>query len=195
MRIPSLLRLTPLLLALACGGSNTDTSQETGLKGLPDSATVFSIIPVLQQQVDYLGVVKKQLICYTTRNGQSDSATVNKQQLQALADHFLSKDISAVKGNYTENIFSDASTGSVTISYTAIDETVPVRSLDILLDENSRLAKRIFIKYYQQKKDTTIQEQYSWFMNHGLQINRSVKAANGYALEERKEVKWDQDPE
>lgn len=191
MRISSLLRFIPLLLALACGGTHTDTGNTTGPKGLSDSATVFSIVPVLQQQADYLGVVKKHLMCYTTRNGKTDSAIVNKQQLQELTNHFLTKDITNVKGHYTEHIFSDASTGSVTISYTAIDETVPVRSLDILLDENSRQAKRIFIKYFEQKNDTTIQEQYSWFMNHSLQINRSIKAGKGYEFEERKEVKWD----
>ncbi len=183
------------LFGVACNNNqSTVANQASSLQGMPDSSEVYSIIPVVKQEIDYISVLNKKLICFTTSNGKRDSITINTTTLQQLADLFIDKDITRLKRYYAERIFSDQSTGSVTINYTAINDSVPVRSIDILLDENTRQVKQFFIKNFEQQQDTSIQEQYSWFIHRGLQINRSVSAGNGYQLEERKEVKWGNQP-
>jgi hypothetical protein len=180
---------------MACNNTPTTTAvPASAQQGMADSSEVYAIIPIVKQEIDYVSVLKKKLICFTTSNGKKDSSVINTATLQSLANQFIDKDISYLKMYYAERIFSDQSTGSLTINYTAINDSVPVRSIDILLDENTRQVKQFFIKNFEQHQDTSIQEQYSWFIHRGFQINRSVSANNGYRLEERKEVKWGNQP-
>jgi len=51
--------------------------------------------------------------------------------------------------------------------------------MDILLDEQTKMVKRVFIVSEIQKADTSIMEHHSWTTNKQFQITRTVETPSG----------------
>lgn len=177
------------LFLFACGGKQKPAGNYTSTT---DTTKFFPISDFIRSQVDYLIQMKKPVTLVHTRNGVKDSAQIDYPQLQLLAEGFLSKDIAgeAVKQGYRESVFQDGDTHSITLSYAARNTALPVQGVDVLLDENTRLVKRIFIRVQQTKNDTLTIEQYSWNAFKGFQINRYTTYGKDYRLEERNSISW-----
>ncbi len=124
-------------------------------------------------------------------NGTRDTGTVSIEDFSKYVDEFIQKDISSPdrKKLYRETVFQDAGTHSYTLSYTAVDKTVPVQGVDILLDEQSNQVKRIFIRSFTTKGDTSIQERHNWYAFKSFQINRTTSIGKTIK-EELTELRW-----
>ena len=59
---------------------------------------------------------------------------------------------------------------------------VPVRNIDILMDEQTSLIKRIFIRKQRHNNDTTSTEQLSWKTNEGFTTSISKETNTGFLL-------------
>jgi hypothetical protein len=95
---------------------------------------------------------------------------------------FIEADISdsVQKVNYKESVFRDAGTASLNINYTPLNTSVPIRNIDILMDDQTSVIKRLFIRKQFQSKDTTSTEQLSWKTNEGFTKSISQEASNGF---------------
>ena len=180
------------LIFISCGEENTPDAQ---LQASPDSTAFFSIGHFFKEQVSQVILFRKKVLLFTTVNNSQDSMLIDSTQFMALADEFIKKDISnpVDKKHYRETVFQDAGTKSYTLNYTAVDRTVPVQGIDVLLDEQTNQVKRIFIRSFSQHGDTSVQEQFNWHAFKGFQINRSFTTSNGYQKQELKQVKWDRE--
>ncbi|OYY13458.1 MAG: hypothetical protein B7Y69_12565, partial [Sphingobacteriia bacterium 35-40-8] len=116
---------------------------------------------------------------------------ISKDQFKQLATTFLTLDISKQNQQqlYTETIFHDLSTASYTMNYKASQPSSLVKSMDILLDEQTKLAKRVFIVSERQSADSSIMERHSWTTNKQFQITRTVETAKG-RINETTTVYW-----
>jgi hypothetical protein len=76
-------------------------------------------------------------ITINNNTGIKDSGALTKQQFKQWAQSFIEFDISdkSIHKYYKENVFADATTQSLTFNYTAMDNTLPLQSVDVLLDQ------------------------------------------------------------
>ncbi|NCT95421.1 MAG: hypothetical protein GXC72_13420 [Chitinophagaceae bacterium] len=178
-----------VLCLFACSGKQKTPGNNTSTT---DTTKFYPISDFIRSQVDYLIQMKKPVTLVRIRNGVKDSAQIDYPQLQLLADGFLTKDIAGdgVKQGYRESVFQDGDTHSITLSYSTSNTQLPVQGVDVLLDENTRLVKRIFIRAQQNKNDTLTIEQYSWNAFKGFQINRYITYGKDYRMEERNSISW-----
>lgn len=171
---------------------NISTTPETQLPASPYSTPFFATSRFFDEQVKHVILLRKPVYVYHNINGMHDSTMLDSVQFVQLAQEFSAKDISNAndKRNYRETIFHDVGTNSYTLNYTAVNHEVPVQGVDILLNEETNEIKRIFIRSFTRKGDTTIQEQHNWRAFKSFQINRSLSTASGFRRKELTEVKW-----
>lgn len=161
-----------------------------------DTAKFYPLTGFFKTQIEYVDLRNFPLYLIRTIDGKKDSTTINKDTFISLATVFLNRAISEqkVKALYKETVFHDLSTGSYTLNYSTVDPSVEVRSIDILLDEETNYVKRVFIKSIYLRGDTSIEEQCNWKAFKSFQINRSLQTNTGYASTELNYINWNDTP-
>lgn len=109
----------------------------------------------------------------SSMQNHSDSALITKAVFDSLAKEFVAYDIAdtLIKQFYSQNIFQDRTTNSITFTYTASADSLPLQSAEILLDSVSNV-KRVFITIIKQFNDSTVTEKLGWKNDESLFINR-----------------------
>lgn len=176
---------------LSCGES---INTENQLQPSPDSTKFYPIASFFKDQIDIIPAMKKEMILFSTSANKKDSTLLTTSVFKKLVQEFISKDITdaTTKKHYRETVFQDASTGSYTLSYTAVDTTVTVKGMDVLLDERTNAVQRVFIRSMYRKDDSSIMEQHNWNSSKGFQIIRSTTNSQGYTSTNITEVKWNE---
>lgn len=176
-------------LLLACGEKVQTQNQ---LQPSPDSTQFYPTASFFENQMAIIPTMKKDMLVFHTKDEKKDSALLTVAAFNELIQEFISKDITddATKKHYRETVFQDAATASYTMSYTAVDTTVPVRGMEVLLDEQTNLVKRVFIRSMYRKGNTSIMEQHNWNTAKGFQIIRSITNTQGHTTNELTEVQW-----
>ena len=169
------------MMGAACSNNNAPTNSNT------TSADTTSFYPIASYFNDQLKRFDSAGAIYnivTTEGTKKDSIIVKFESIRSLAQSFIDADISdsIQKKNYKESVFRDAETTSFNINYTPISASVTVKNIDILMDENTSLVKRIFIRKQHLNKDTTCTEQLSWKTNEGFTTSISKETNNGFLL-------------
>ncbi len=182
-----------LLFGLSLYGCDDSGNTPTHTQPSPDSTKFYPTRSFFENQLNLIPAMKKNITAFFTVDGKLDSIQLDPENFAQLMHEFLSKDITApdTKKHYRETIFQDASTGSYTLSYTAVDTTVPVKGLDVLLNEQTNQVQRIFIRSLYHKGDTTIMEQHNWNTAKGFQISQSKTNSKGYTSTKNTEVRWE----
>ena len=136
----------------------------------PDTTSFYPIATYFAGQLKHFDSSKAKYSLVTTEGIKKDSMLVTSAAIQELVRSFSAADISdsIQKKNYKESVFRDAGTASFNINYTPLNALVPVRNIDILIDEQTSLIKRIFIRKQYLVADTTVTEQLSWKTNEGF---------------------------
>ncbi|MBL0881855.1 MAG: hypothetical protein IBJ16_00665 [Chitinophagaceae bacterium] len=175
----------------ACGEKVNTQNQ---LQPSPDSTQFYPTASFFENQMAIIPTMKKNIVVFHTKGEKKDSAVLTTTAFKELVKEFIVKDITdvATKKHYRETIFQDAATNSYTLSYAAVDTTVTVKGMEILLDEQSNLVKRIFIRTVYRRGNTSIMEQHNWNTSKGFQIIRSLTNEQGYTTNELTEVRWEE---
>jgi hypothetical protein len=178
-----------VLIITAC--NSHQTKEQTVVPG-SDTGKFYPLRPFFKVQVQYVDL--RNFFIYRTT--VKDSSVLTKEQFAQLASVFFKRDISdpKVKILYRETVFQDLSTGSITLNYKSTDSKTDVQNIDILLDEATHIAKRVFIRSVFTRGDTTISEQCNWNADKSFQVNRSISAKGGYHTTELNFVNWNDKP-
>ncbi|HEX8461075.1 MAG TPA: hypothetical protein VF623_06580, partial [Segetibacter sp.] len=83
-------------------------------------------------------------------------------------------------------------TQSFTISYSATDKDLEIQNIEILLKDDAKTVKRIFIRKFINYTDSSAIEQLSWRPGESFQINRSVETADNTENTRQTTVVWNQ---
>ncbi len=169
-----------VMMVAAC----SDTKEKTTIVISADTTSFYSIASYINTQLkcfDSMGVTYSVV---TSEGAKKDSITTQLEAIRPMIQSFMDADISDSihKKNYQESVFRDAGTASLNINYTPSDTLAPIKNIDILMDEQTSLVKRIFIRKQQLTRDTTNTEQLSWKTNEGFTISVSKKSNNGFLL-------------
>ena len=169
-----------VMMAAAC----SDAKEKTITIVSADTTSYYSIASYINSQLKYFDSVGATYNVVTIEGTQKDSITSQLAAIRPMIQSFLDADISdsIQKKNYQESVFRDAGTASLNINYTPMDTSTSIKNIDILMDEQTSLVKRIFIRKQQLTSDTTNTEQLSWKTNEGFTISVSKKSNNGFLL-------------
>lgn len=161
-----------------------------------DTAKYYPLSSFFEEQMRYVDLRNFPISKVTVKDGKKDSIALNKDQFLAMAALFLQRSLSepGIKALYRETVFQDQSTGSLTLNYTPVTDSVLVKNIDILLDDETHIVKRVFIRSAYNKGDTTITEQYNWKANKSFQLNQTLQAKNGFTSTETNFVNWNDTP-
>ena len=169
------------MIAGACTNSKNKTAQ-TDIT--TDTTSFYPIAAYFKSQLKHFDSLGARYSIVTTEGTIKDSIVADGASITTLVHSFIESDISdsIQKKNYKESVFRDAGTASFNINYTPFNNDVTVRNIDILLDEQTSLIKRVFIRKQFTSKDTTSTEQLSWKTNEGFNRSISKETNNGYVL-------------
>jgi hypothetical protein len=169
-----------VMMVAAC----SDTKEKTTIVISADTTSFYSIASYINTQLKYFDSMGVTYSVVTSEGAKKDSITTQLAAIRPMIQSFMDADISDSihKKNYQESVFRDAGTASLNINYTPTDTLAPIKNIDILMDEQTSLVKRIFIRKQQLTRDTTNTEQLSWKTNEGFTISVSKKSNNGFLL-------------
>ena len=147
------------------------------------------------KEIDSLANNKMPLtLAITDSSGKLVKSQIDVVQLRALTIPFLQKDITVkpVKQFYKESVFNDLTTVSTIMNYTTNKDSLPVKSVDILLNaKNNSEIKRVDMKVIYDKADSVITENYSWIFKKAFYVLRYAQAANGKGVATKINVSWE----
>jgi hypothetical protein len=176
---PLIIACVVCMMAAACSNSKEDTKN---LVATTDTTSFYPLASYIKDQVKYFDSTGVKFSVVTTEGAIKDSITSQLASIMPMIQSFMEADISdsVQKINYKESVFRDAGTASLNINYTPINTSVPIRNIDILMDDQTSIIKRLFIRKQFRTKDTTSTEQLSWKTNEGFTTSISKEASNGF---------------
>ena len=176
---PLIIACVVCMMAAACSNSKEDTKN---LVATTDTTSFYPLASYIKDQVKYFDSTGVKFSVVTTEGAIKDSITSQLAAIMPMIQSFMEADISdsVQKINYKESVFRDAGTASLNINYTPINTSVPIRNIDILMDDQTSIIKRLFIRKQFRTKDTTSTEQLSWKTNEGFTKSISKEASNGF---------------
>ncbi len=179
-----------VLIALSCNSHPKEIQPAEQKK--EDTAAFYPLNDFLKEQIRYVDLRNFPLYKITEKNGKKDSSAITKEQFIEWAGVFLTREtsFSKTKISYRESVFNDRSTGSVTLNYQSVDSKTEVQNIDVLLDEQTQIVKRVFIRSEYARADTIITEQCNWKADKSFQVNRTFTTKNGYHSTECNYINW-----
>ena len=178
---PLILACIVCMMAAACSNSKEESKNTIATT---DTTSFYPIASYINDQVKYFDSLGVRFSVVTTEGATKDSITTQVAAIMPMIQSFIDADISdsIQKINYKESVFRDAGTASLNINYTPINTSVPIRNIDILMNDQTSLIKRLFIRKIFRTNDTTSTEQLSWKTNEGFTKSISKEASNGFLL-------------
>jgi len=173
---------------LAC--NNNQPADSAVKKTVADTAQFYPVAGFISDEIKYV-----DLRNFTIRKKQSNSADTSSREISK--DEFLAAAavilqeaqwFMANKQLFTESIFQDLGTESYTINYSSTN--APIKSINLLLNQQTNLPKRLFIRSIHQSGDTAITQQYSWVANKQFVISSSKRTKNGFNENSTTQISW-----
>jgi hypothetical protein len=157
-----------------------------------DTTHFFQVSQYIQSQIQEVNNTPYFIYRINITNGNKDSVAINTPEFIRLAQSFSKPDISNpdLKGSYSENIFHDQTTKTFTISYSTTDKELEIQNVDILLEEDGKTVRRIFIRKFYNYPDSSVIEQLSWKASESFQINRLVNTIDNKENTQQTTVVW-----
>ncbi|GGH79976.1 hypothetical protein HNQ91_004957 [Filimonas zeae] len=179
-------------IAISCKSKSGTTNDITTYDN--DSLTFYPFHGFLQSQI--ADVVKTPYFIYTItqQEGKRDSVVISSADFAALTTLFVAWNIDspAFKKYYREDAFNDASTNSVTLSYSTQNKRLPVQQADVLLEPETQRVKRIFLQIIQNRNDTTFLYKLGWKANKSCSIAKSILPGKGRELSSHTSIVWNE---
>jgi hypothetical protein len=166
---------------------------ETSNKGSNDSTQFFQVSQYIQSQINEVNKTPYFIYKLEVSGNNKDSLALDNNRFNELAKQFLQPDINdpSIKKYYTESVFFDETTKTFTISYTATNKELPVQNIEVLLLEDGKTVKRIFIRKFYNYTDSSAIEQLSWKPNASFQVMRLLQTSGKNETSRQTTVVWE----
>lgn len=189
-----------LSLLFACQ-SNQKTKLVTDI-AIADTAKFYPIEKFIQDEIQYVDL-RDFNITETKLNESGDTAFAKEDHTssQLTKDEFISaaREIknaavwfSKNKYLYKETVFQDLGTESYTINYQS--DEADIKNIDLLLNEQTNLPKRLFIREITREEGNTMTVQYSWIAGKQFTISKSMKNGKTLIWQSSKTIEWNNKP-
>jgi hypothetical protein len=175
---------------LSCNQKQNNSSEQELASN--DSTVFYPLHQYFIDQIKSVDSAAPRIKMFRTIDGEKDSTAISTQQFNEIAQTFLENDIEdkSIKKYYKQSIFQDQTTQSITFNYTTVNSSLPVQSVDILLDTTTQEVKRVFISKIKTAHDSTIIEKLNWKTNSSFLISRSVQLPSNEETTEQISLEW-----
>jgi len=176
-----------LLVLSACGGKQKKETPK-------EESRYFDIRHYITTDLNDIKNTPYYIYKIDVVNGKQDSSAIGPAEAIAFAEGFLHPDINnpEIKSSYKENIFEDKTMNTFTISYTSEDKELPIQNVDVILKEDGKTVKRLFIRKFFRNSDTTSMEQWSWKPGQSFEVNRLQTPRNQPEISHRTLIVWNE---
>jgi len=159
-----------------------------------DSTIYFPINSYIQHQIKQVDTTPYYVYRVLVLNGRKDSTTISRAVFDSLTQRFVlpQLDDKALRKNFSEAVYADESTNSITLTYTPKDSSGTVQNAMVLLDTASQQVKWIFINTLQNSGDSTIIQKIGWKGGESCYLNRSVTHGDGKANNMQLNIVWNE---
>ncbi len=184
---------TCVLLVFLLTACHNNTEKKTAPAKTADTSSYYPVTDFFKQQLEYVDLRNFSFQYFHTLDGKKDSARITKEQFMHWGGLFIEQAIQFQHHlhHFRESVFEDLSTKSYTLNYTPVDTlNSGIQNMDVLLDDITRTAKRVFIKTTRVANDTLVTEQYNWKAFSGFQLTRFISAGTRYSSSEIISVNW-----
>jgi len=173
---------------IACNNNKpADTSTN---KVVADTSQFYPLAGFISDEMKYVDLRNFTIVEKIFKGTDSSSREISKDDFLAAAALILQEAqwFMANKQLFTESLFQDLGTESYTINYSSTN--APIKSINLLLNQQTNLPKRLFIRSVQQSGDTAITKQYSWVTNKQFVISSSKRTSNGFSETSTTQISW-----
>lgn len=177
-----------------CGGiiacNNNKPAHTLSNKSVVDTAKYYPIANFIADEMKYVDLRNFMIVEKTIKGTDTSSFAISKDDFLSAASVVLKQAqwFTANKNLFTESVFQDLGTESYTINYSSTKANI--KNIDLLLNQQTNLPKRLFIRVIHRSGDTTITEQYSWIANKQFVISSSKRTVQGFIESSNKEISW-----
>ena len=161
-----------LTTIFSCSGNINETTRGQLLSN--DSVVFYPVQEYFYTQIKTIDSNTTITLVLIDTVGNKKSTAINKNEFTELCKPFFENNIAdpSIKKYYRESVFLDETTGSYTFNYTSVNNSLPLRTLDVLLDTTTQRVKRVFITQTKTGGDTAIIEKIGWKTDQSFFINR-----------------------
>lgn len=164
-----------LILSMILSACSNNASKEPEFPS-SDSSVFYPEYEFLKTQFNSIDTTLTIMYVYTDSDNKTDSEIISPEKFIEIAAPFTEYNINdvSVKKYYRETVFNDQTTASNTFSYVSSNASLPVQTVDILLDTTSGDVQHLFMTRSLKKADSTIEEKMGWNTNSSFYINRII---------------------
>ena len=165
-------------------------------KSIPiaDTAKFYPLDNFIAEQMRYVDLRNFSIQKTISSDSFKSSKAIDKETFLIDASKILSvaKNFTKNKQLYKEVVYQDLSTDSYTINYTAINTTIPLQRIDILLSEATKIIKRVLLRVVNKANGIVTTQQINWEADHQFQYTIS-KEIEGKITNEVILISWNKD--
>jgi hypothetical protein len=124
----------------------------------------------------------------------TDSQFISKEQVKALVQPFLVKELEKknFEDNFNETSFADASIETVTITYEAENEKLPVSRVDIYVNPEKEMISQLYLVRHESKGDSVVTQQLLWKHNKSFVLITSTTKKDQPEKIVTEKIIWDE---
>lgn len=174
-----------MLTALfACG----DSKQEK------EDVIFFQVKQFILKELDHLKNTPYFIYKIETIDGQRDSTVIPVDTAIMYAQQFLEPDINSkeLKKFYEESVFHDQTTGTYSLNYSTSNKELEVQNINVLLFDDGKTVRRLFIRKHSAQDDASVIQQLSWKPSESFEINRLIQSPNQQERTHRTMIVWNE---
>ena len=149
------------------GGEDLETAGDNA-----DTVRYYDIQSTVREQIGKITSTPTFMYMITLHGTTKDSVLIDTATLIKEAAPFLQVNLNdhRMKKNYRETVFEDGDTRSIVLSYSAKTEDLPLKSVAVLLDNQTHELKRIDIIRSYGRNDTSFNERLAWIADQSFRI-------------------------
>jgi len=157
---------------------------------LSDTAKFYSIERYIKDEMQFVDLRDFAITETKITAGDSTTKSITKDEFLSIASEILNNTnwFAQNKFLFKETVFQDLGTESYTINYQT--DKADIKSIDLLLNEQTNLPKRLFIRMIHKEGEITSTIQYSWVTGKQFSIAKSVKNNTALIEQSSKTIQW-----
>lgn len=161
---------------------------------ISDTAKFYPIERFIKDEMQYVDLRDFSITETNIQSGDSTTRSISKDEFLSIATEVLNQTnwFAQNKYLYKETVFQDLGTESYTINYQT--DQADIKSIDLLLNEQTNLPKRMFIRVIHQEGKNTSTIQYSWVAGKQFSIAKSEKNPAALIEQSSKTIQWKNRP-
>ena len=178
----------------ACGNKQL---KQTPAPAEDSTLVYYPINNYIRQQIQDVDSTPYFLYRLRTVGGRKDSSVISRTIFDAETKPFVLSELEdkSFRSHFTESVFDDESTNSITLTYAPKDTNDVVQNASVLLNKENQRVKWIFINTLSNSGDSTVIQHRGWKGDKSCYLNKMITYANRKGTEVQTNFVWNEKKE